>query len=194
MNGIGMKFLNFAAFLVTFGFSTLAEAEHYVATMASLPVGWGEVYFDVKVVSAAEYGLTFRHQNGAAKVLYEWLPREVEEKFRPVAPAGGTDKPAGFKVEEESSGIPPLFVTVQPRVNLPRSGWNAGPVINPWAGVWVPSWRPYWSRYHPAHALVNPYFRNWAVQDFLYPSRLVPRPIWLTGGNLEYRRPRLYFY
>ena len=71
MNCIGMKFINFAAFLVTFGFSTLAEAEHYVDTMESLPVGWGEVYFDVKVVSADEYGLTFRHQNGAAKVLYE---------------------------------------------------------------------------------------------------------------------------
>jgi len=140
MNDIGIKFFNFATIFAFIDFCAMAEAEDYFGTLDSLPVGWGEVFYDVKVISSDEYGVTFRHQNGAAKVLYEWLPLEIEEKFKPqTAEAGDAEKAPGFKIEGESSGIPPLLVNVHTRVNLPQTGWNSAAVVNPWAG---PGCRP----------------------------------------------------
>ncbi len=192
-----MKFLNFAAFLAVLALCATGRADEPIDTMELLPVGWGEVFFDVKVIDADEYGLTFRHQNGAAKVLYEWLPLEVEEKYAPMRSgkeASSSGNSGGFQVSPEGAAAGPLVISVLNRVNLPQFSYGNPGACYPWGGVALPTWHSHWPRYHPAHALVNPYYRSLAVQDFLYSSNLVPRPIWLTGWNLEHRRPRLFYY
>ncbi len=50
-------------------------------------------------------------------------------------------------------------------------------------------WPSHWSRYHPAHRLSDPCFRELAVRDFLYTTGLLPRPPGVSVVRLPHSDP-----
>ncbi|MDF1860098.1 MAG: hypothetical protein P1U87_07775 [Verrucomicrobiales bacterium] len=177
-----MKFLTFAiifplAAMIPSGFSQDGDFD-----LESIKTVDGKRYHEIWILDADDYGMTFRHREGIAKLPFRQLSTNLRMLYEPVA-----------EVEEEVEEEVELFVfnedasiqaTASTRVTAPIY-WLRGAYTQMPQPQMAP-WPSHWSRYHPVHALAYPAYRELAVRDFLYTTGLAERP----PGIHPYALPR----
>ena len=203
-----MNFLIVAVFGMILSVPRFCEANGGGYDLAQIKTVHGKVYREIYILEADSYGLTFRHRDGIAKVVFPSLPAnlrmlyetteelgEVEsdnekgelEKTEDIAPQEtdpiGVTRPGNF-------GSVPLVFTVRNRVTIPSSAlWLGGGYLN--AGRM--GWPGRWHRYGAVHELANPYYRELVVRDFLYSSGLISKPPGISTYRIPCRSRPLFY-
>ena len=203
-----MNFLIVAIFGMILSVPLFCKAEGGDFDLAQIKTAYGKVYRDVYILDSDRYGLTFRHHDGIAKVVFSSLSPNLRmlyegtdevEKVEGDAEKkelGAVDKSGLMKSESPkiagpgNEGVLPLVVTVRTRVTLPSPAfWLGGGPL--WAGRM--GWAGNWHRNNSAHQLTNPYCRELVLRDFLYSSGLIPKPPGIFTYPVPFRS-RLLFY
>lgn len=203
-----MKFLIVAVFGMILSVPLFCKGGGGDYDLPQIKTVYGKVYREIYILEADEYGLTFRHRDGIAKVVFSALSENLRMLYEVTGEVGGVESnsekgksPKAGETEPHESGSTginssgsygalPLVVTVRTRVTFPS------PAL--WLGGGYPGsdrmgWSARWHRYGSVHELANPYYRELAVRDFLYSSGLLPKP----PGIFTYRIPcrsRSLFY
>lgn len=203
-----MNYLIFAIFGMILSVPLFCKAEGGDFDLAQIKTVYGKVYRDVYIVEADRYGLTFRHRDGIAKVVFSSLSANLRMLYEGTDEVGKDEGDAEKKelaaadasgsMKSESTGITgpgndsaaPLVFTVRNRVTLPSPAFwlGGGPLCAGRMG-----WPGNWHRNSSAHRLTNPYCRELVVRDFLYSSGLIPKPPGIFTYPVPYRS-RLLFY
>lgn len=148
----------------------------------------GRIYREIHILGADAHGLSFRHRDGVAKLGFASLAENLRMLYEVVEEVGideaaveevtsgkehdGQQEGSGW-AERGSYSAVPLVLTVHNRVTFPSPAlWLGGG----YSGGARTGWPTHWHRYRPVHELINPYFRELTVRDFLYTSGLVPMP------------------
>lgn len=134
-------------------------------------------YQEVFVLESDQHGLTFRHRYGIAKVPFGELSMNLRMLYEPVGEVGDPGAP---DLDAESTEVfleePDYAIaTVRTTITAPLWWWQGALTQMPRPCPPV-VWPSHWPRYHPAHALAVPAYRELAVRDFLYTTGLAPRP------------------
>lgn len=192
MSLIIMKFLSSVALGLLFlvwGESRAGGGDFDLEKMQTLQ---GRTYHGVQILGSDQHGLTFRHRDGIAKIDFHSLSENIRMMYEaaediPEPEAMDTGRPEVSSTPRETVEEG-LVLTVYHRLtlHLPLVAWaGCDPRRN--YNQW-PSW---WSRYHPAHQLTIPCYRERTVRDFLQFSGLSGRAC--RGLHPLYSAPGLFF-
>lgn len=172
-----MKFLTFAIILSLFAMVPCGFSQDGDFDLDSIKTLDGKRYFVILILDADEYGMTFRHRDGIAKLPFRLLSMNLRMLYEPVADVEEASN--GEEVDEEEEIIvlnedASIQVRASSRVTAPVY-WLRGAYSQMPRPQMAP-WPSHWPRYHPAHALAYPAYRELAVRDFLYTTGLAERP------------------
>lgn len=141
----------------------------------------GRVYHDILILDGDEHGLMFRHRKGIAKIPFRQLSMNLRMLYEPV---GEVEK--GSEVDSTEDNEPAqsgkktaeAMTPLEARAVASLSGpeWWIRGAFTQIPRSRVAPWPQHWPRYHPAHALAYPHYRELAVRDFLYTTGLAERP------------------
>lgn len=179
-----MNFLTLAIPIVLLGSMSLSGAsESY--DMERIRTLEGREYRGILILEADQYGLSFRHDGGIAKLPFSSLSENLRMLYEVVDEVpGDAAVDAVPPVETTAEATPPNVSLPAPVILLARSR-----VIVPSPALFLGGgytaldrvpWPAWWPRYDPVHELTNPYFRELAVRDFLYSSGLLRTPRGIT--------------
>lgn len=190
-----MKFLKneLAVILGAIGLATTLQAGDF--DLDSITTIEGRSFQEILILGSDEHGLMFRHRSGIAKLPFSELSMNLRMLYEPVAevrPADEAETTTGHSAAANSEALDSepdhAVATVRTTLTAP-GGFIHGALIQmprPQASV---VWPSHWPRYHPAHALAVPAFRELAVRDFLYTTGLAPRPAWIRPYPLPRHGP-----
>lgn len=174
-----MNFLTLATPIVLLGSMSLAGASERYG-MERIRTLEGREYRGILILEADQYGLSFRHDGGIAKLPFSSLSENLRMLYEVVDEVPGDAVDAVPPVETTAEATPPNVSRPAPVILLARSR-----VVIPSPALYLGGgytsadrvpWPAWWPRYDPVHELVNPYFRELAVRDFLYSSGLLRTP------------------
>lgn len=133
----------------------------------------GRVYDEIFILGGDENGLLFRHRDGIAKVDFAELSEALQALYQPVSEEMGESGPGEAGQNGVMSEVDESETEEITRRDKPRSeDWVIEIYLKPRYQVYrVPCspvpWPSHWSRFIPATRLAVPYYREWAVRDFL---------------------------
>jgi len=184
MSLVIMNFLTLAIPTVLLGSMSLSGASESHDIERIRTIG-GKEYRGILILEADQYGLSFRHDGGIAKLPFSSLSENLRMLYEVIDEVpGDAEVEAAPPVETTAEAIPPDICLPSPVILLARSR-----VIVPSPALYLGGgytaadrvpWPARWSRYDPVHQLTNPYFRELAVRDFLYSSGLLRTPRGIT--------------
>lgn len=178
-----MKFLTFAIILPLFAMIPNGFSQDGDFDLDSIKTVDGKRYLEIWILDADDHGMTFRHRDGIAKLPFHQLSMNLRMLYEPVAEvadAEGEVEEELFVFSEDAS----IQATASTRLTAPIY-WLRGAYTQMPQPQMAP-WPSHWPRYHPAHALAYPAYRELAVRDFLYTTGLAERP----PGIHPYALPR----
>ena len=155
----------------------------------------GQVYENILILSGDEHGLMFRHSRGIAKIPFRLLSMNLRMLYEPVADvaAGGAEEAGVEEMTDDGTETEvvelPLPTTLQTSTRFSAPLWWARGAMTQMPRSKMAPWPSHWPRYHPAHALAYPDYRELAVRDFLYTTGLAPRPAGVHPYPLPRRGP-----
>lgn len=184
MSIIIMNILTLAISIVLLGAMSLSDAsEPY--DLERIRTIEGREYRRVLILEADQYGLSFRHDGGIAKLPFSSLSENLRMLYEVIDEVPGDGEvEAALPEETTAEAIPPEICLPSPAILLARSR-----VVIPSPALYLGGgytsadrvpWPAWWPRYDPVHELTNPYFRELAVRDFLYSSGLLRTPPGIT--------------
>ena len=201
MSLIIMKFLKVAVIFIVWGGASLSSGNEESFDLERIKVQSGKVYRNILILEGDAHGLTFRHEDGIAKVPYDSLSMNLRMLYQPVGdlPEGeaGNESAPDIAVEMRGKGdsIESIPVVIQLRTYSRGRQEGLGhhsssvPSLGYMPGYRAP-WKSHWGRYPLALSLANPRYRALAVQDFLS----VAFPHSCSSGHSPYPVPRATYY
>lgn len=180
MSIIIMNFLTLAIPMVLLGSMSLSGAsEPY--DLERIRTIEGKEYRGILILEADQYGLSFRHDGGIAKLPFSSLSENLRMLYEVVDGAPGeAEVETALPAETTAEATPPNVSLPSPVLLLARSRVIVpSPVLYLGGGYLAADqvpWPAWWPRYDPVHKLTNPYIRELAVRDFLYSSGLLRTP------------------
>jgi hypothetical protein len=188
MSLVIMNFLTLAIPTVLLGSMSLSGASESHDIERIRTIG-GKEYRGILILEADQYGLSFRHDGGIAKLPFSSLSENLRMLYEVIDEVPGdaeveAEVEVAPPVETTAEAIPPDICLPSPVILLARSR-----VIVPSPALYLGGgytaadrvpWPARWPRYDHVHRLTNPYFRELAVRDFLYSSGLLRTPRGIT--------------
>jgi len=136
----------------------------------------GRTYREVLILGADRHGLTFRHREGIAKIAFPDLSENVRMLYEVSDEPSDFDELEGSQAADsagpagtDADGAAGTILTVHHRLTLYTPTDNRFLCHPCQDGMY---WSSSWSRYHPAHQLTIPCYRERSVRDFLILSGL----------------------